>query len=244
MPQNRNSNSKSTARDPREQTVLAIIAQRRRHRAAREISCLPFCDGLGEWFLDQLAQYLIVKLAECEAEAEYQARAPALSSFGRWVALLVAGDTRWRDLERHYWVQKLARRVTGPGPREADPLFKDLVVSSVLQARFVSELQRLPSFKPFATLFEVRELGLPLTSRRVRGWIGEVTADLQSAVAAWPHGTVTVDLEQRDPGNYPVVFWRFPNSADLLLGYKSTHPIELQRVLSPQSPSLPRVSST
>lgn len=192
-----------------------------RRRAATEIGRMPFCTGLGGQILEELAGYLVPRMAAYDffkSEIEPQ----QLSHRGREKAALrrrrcaithVAGsprqvtelrriDERLAEIEQELKAEKLWQLFFGPGPGRpgADSELIDLAVFSVLRARRAADLKRVKTYRPFAQVFDLPELDVRVSPRAIRQWVDDVTA-LDSESATKPFPTFTSPVAGNNPGS-------------------------------------------
>jgi len=179
-----------------------------RRRAAAEIDRLAFCAGLGEQMLEELAGYLVPRIA---AHDFFEIEPLRLPHRGREKAALrrrrraiqggtPAGtpgkitelrkiDERLAEIEQELKAERLWQRFFGPGPGRpgGDSELIDLAVFSVLRVRKAGELQRVKSYRSFAQMFDLPELDLRVSPRTIRQWVDDVTAlDFGSSSKPFP----------------------------------------------------------
>ncbi len=168
-----------------------------RRRAATEIDRLPFCSGLGEQLLEELAGYLVPRMAAYDffkskiepqqlshrgrEKAALRRRRRAIADVAgspRQVAELRRIDERLAEIEQELKAEKLWHRFFGPVPGRpgGDSELIDLAAFSVLRVRKAGELQRVRSYRPFAEIYDLPELTVRVSPRTIRQWVDDVTA--------------------------------------------------------------------
>ena len=188
-----------------------------RRRAAAEIDRLPFCAGLGEQMLEELAAYLVSRIAARDFfKVDIEPQEPPHK--GRETAALrrrrrameggtpagAAGkitelrkiDERLAEIDQELKAERLWHRFFGPGPGRprVDSELIDFAVFSVLRVRKAGELQRVKCYRPFAQICDLPELTVRVSPRTIRQWVDDVTAlDSGSSTEPFPaFATITV----------------------------------------------------
>lgn len=185
----------AAAADPAWRTAHTAV----RRRAAAEIDRLPFCAGLGEQMLEELAGYLVPRIVARDffkvdiepQEPPHKGREKAAlrrrrraieggtpaGATGK-ITELRKIDERLAEIEQDLKAKRLWPRFFSPGPGRprVDSELIDLAVFSVLRVRKAGELQRVKSYRPFAQICDLPELTVRVSPRTIRQWVDDVTA--------------------------------------------------------------------